>query len=287
MTTNTLKLDHIIAYAADNSLAEAKACFGEYGITPHSPDRTDIGNGVHAAYFRLGDIVLEFLSVVEATEFAAANGTMPFSEDLRQTRAVFAPGYHHDDLEKLNADFVAEGQTGLKSYVSGTADEPDRWTYILLEDVLCGTAAFICYLGENGGNPEYRNSCDALGLGRVAEMWFVADQPVVEAELWLSTFSSVAECTQLPGNDRRSLKFEGRTLSWMSPEVYVELTGKEPPSSVDVKFGQLSAFMMSVVDRDMWHTALAVSNDRVIRGRECEGIHFDGPVDVAVLARIT
>ena len=281
--SHQFRLDHIIHYASDNGLADVKSLFGEYGHSVCSPDRTDIGFGVHACYFRLGDIVLEFMSVVDEVAFREADSVMPFSTLLRETKAAFAPGYHHDDLQRLHSDLVAAGISGLKFYSSGTSDEPDKWQYLLFEDVFSGTATFA--YTQDDDHPEFDESCDAMGIDKVEELWFVSDKPPEDAGLWHSVFSKVADCDLNSTGDRIDVSFEGRTLSWMTSESFTWATGKLPGPSCQVKYGQLSGFVGSIKDQNRWSQSLGVSAARRISGEDHEGIYLAGPTDVVILAR--
>ncbi len=276
--TPTIALDHVIAYAADGGLAEIKSDLRAFGFMSSSHDRTNIGRGVHAAYFQLGDIVLEFLSVVDPAEFAAAKGKMPFSEGLRNTQAAFGIGYVHQDVFSLHQILIASGLEVQKPYGVEHNGSPNHWVHQLLDDLFEGTAPFI-----SSYSPDERPSPDGVGLGKLEEIWFVTSVPSQEAALWCSVFSNISTCGVENQTFLSSVTFEGRVLRWMTADEYRRRAGKEQPKSCAEKYGQLSAFVLSVSDPETWNACLSNSQFPILQGDGYEGVHLDRGTDITIL----
>ena len=283
--TKTIALDHVIAYGADGGLDEIKSKLREFGFVSSSADRTDIGHGVHAAYFRLGDIVMELFSVFDPAEFRSAKETMPFAEGLRRTQAVFAIGYGHNDLESVSKAIRECGVEVREPYTTGTEETSRIWKHLILDDIFSGTAPFLSSYAGSRLNDKAPLPADRLGLRKVEEIWFATDRPRREAELWKEVFSVVAPCDMEIEIGRATVQFEGRRLCWMTADRFSKKTGKPPARSHTEKYGQLSAFVMSEQNPADWRNCLARSRFPTIDHGNYVGVHLDRGLDIKLLTR--
>lgn len=289
MSTNaiydSLRLDHVIVYGADQSLSQIKEAFREHGITPSSGDRTDIGFGVHAAYFQVGDVVFEVFSVTGPENFKTARGTMPFSEELRRTKAAFGIGYLLKNVGTLYRHVCEIGFELRKPHSESLHNIPEFWTYLILDNVFQGSAPFVYSCIDADHGTKWAGKADGLGLGRLRELWFVSKHPMDEMGRWSTVFSAEPVNRSRNLDDERALSLEGRVLRWMTPEVYRQKSGKNPPLASEEKYGQLSAFVFDRLDESSWARAIGVSRFPAIAGEGFEGLHLNGDLDLTILTQ--